>query len=61
MPNNPGRIEGDYSTGGRDKIIYADPPPGFGAMRKMLSRRNRYVITIAIALAMLLLGIAFLR
>lgn len=32
MPNNPGRIDGDYSIGEKEEVKYVDPG-NFGAMR----------------------------
>jgi hypothetical protein len=60
MPNNPGRIDGDYSIGEKEEIKYIDPG-NFGAMRKesKVSMAKIYILVIGIAFAALIMLIIF--
>ncbi len=60
MPNNPGRIDGDYSTGDKESVKFVDPG-NFGriqAKKRYSNSRVFYLIIIIIALliAFVLLG-----
>jgi len=58
MPNNPGRIDGDYSIGEREEVRYVDPG-NFGAVRHETSRGYiRYAIAAAVALAVIIILVA---
>ncbi len=58
MPNNPGRIEGDYSIGEKEQIKYADPG-SFGAVRQRQSKTKLYLFIAGVAIITLALSIAF--
>ena len=60
MPNNPGRIEGDYSIGEPEQVKYADPG-SFGAVRVRSSRTGKYALVIAVVLIVLLAAAFVLR
>lgn len=60
MPNNPGRIEGDYSIGDKEEIRYADPPAGFGAAkRSSFTAYRKYVLVVAAVIIVLALFVIF--
>ena len=61
MPNNPGRIDGDYSTGDREEVSYIDPPQGFGAVKENRSQGPVYVAVIVIIIVALAAFIIFWR
>ncbi|MDE1768304.1 MAG: hypothetical protein KGH67_05045 [Candidatus Micrarchaeota archaeon] len=56
MPNNPGRIQGDYGMEGNTEINYIDPGD-FGAVRKPKQWRGARLCAFAAALAIILLYI----
>lgn len=58
MPNNPGRIEGDYSIGEKEEVKYVDPPKGFGVVKGSSSMNWKY-IAAAIVIVIIALLIIF--
>ncbi|MHB1830245.1 MAG: hypothetical protein ACYCO0_02535 [Candidatus Micrarchaeaceae archaeon] len=57
MPNNPGRIAGDYSIGEKEEVKYMDPG-SFGAVREAnrgsTIRIMKYLLPIGIAIVIAL-------
>lgn len=52
MPNNPGRIDGDYSIGEPEKVTYVNPG-NFGAVRSTKASRAKYYAAAAAAVVVL--------
>ncbi len=59
MPNNPGRIDGDYTVGEREEVRYADPPEGFGVVKKSKGIDRRYMVVIGVVVILLIAFILF--
>ena len=60
MPNNPGRINGDYSIGEKEEVKFVDPG-SFGAVRKTQARNYKaYAIACAVAAIVIILALAVL-
>ncbi len=57
MPNNPGRIDGDYSIGEKEEVRYVQPPSGFGAVKKKEGIGRKYIFAAAIVITALILFI----
>lgn len=50
MPNNPGRIDGDYSIGEAEEVKFVDPG-NFGTVKDSVqTRRRTYAIMAGLAL-----------
>lgn len=59
MPNNPGRIDGDYSIGEREEVRYIDPG-NFGSVRhQRTSRIKLYLFIAGVAIVALFVTVAF--
>ncbi len=56
MPNNPGRIDGDYSIGDKEEVAYIEPPSGFGSVKSANARLNqKYLIGVGVILVIVVL------
>jgi len=61
MPNNPGRINGDYSIGEKEEVKYIDPG-NFGAVRKTRTPGYReYALVLAAAAIVIIVAFAVFR
>ncbi len=62
MPNNPGRIDGDYSIGEKEEVKYIDPGD-FGAVREAdgisIIRIMKYLLPIGIAIVIIALALVY--
>ena len=59
MPNNPGRVAGDYSIGEKEEVKYIDPG-NFGAIREQRHMgRKVYAAALAAAAFIVLLAIIY--
>lgn len=61
MPNNPGRIDGDYSIGEKEEIKYAAPPQGFGTVKKSSPASYRQYAIAAVVIIVILALFMILR
>ena len=63
MPNNPGRIEGDYVVGEKEEVKYVDPGD-FGAIKgggNISDKRYTIFVWIAVIVMALVLIFALVR
>ena len=59
MPNNPGRIYGDYSIGEKEEVKYVDPGKFGEARPDRTANRFRSGLLVVVAVVVLAVLVAF--